>query len=209
MLLVVGRVGRAHGLRGEVLVDVRTDSPELRLAPGAVLSTDPGSAGPLTVATGRVHSGRLLLHFAGIGDRSAAEALRGVLLLAEIDPDVLPDDQDEWYDHQLVGLDVVLTDGERVGEVREVLHLPGHDVLAVTRPDGTEVLVPFVSQIVPEVDLSANRLLVTPPPGLLDRPGGPDGLVPGAPEPDAPAGQHPGPAHPGTAAPAADGTAGG
>jgi 16S rRNA processing protein RimM len=168
MLLVVGRVGRAHGLRGEVLVDVRTDSPELRLAPGAVLPTDPAGAGPLTVATGRVHSGRLLLHFAGVADRTAAEALRGVLLLAEVDPDVLPDEQDEWFDHQLVGLDAVLSDGSAVGEIREVLHLPGHDVLAVSRPDGSEVLVPFVSEIVPEVDLAGNRLVVTPPPGLLD-----------------------------------------
>ena len=162
MLLVVGRVGRAHGLRGEVLVDVRTDSPELRLAPGTVLATDPAAAGPLRIETGRVHSGRLLLHFGGVGDRSSAEALRGVLLLAEVDPDELPDDADEWYDHQLVGLDAVGPDGTAVGEVREVLHLPGHDVLAVTRPDGSEVLVPFVSEIVPEVDLAANRLVVTP-----------------------------------------------
>jgi 16S rRNA processing protein RimM len=168
MLLVVGRIGRAHGLRGEVLVDVRTDEPEARMAPGAVLATDPGTAGPLTIATGRVHSGRLLLHFAGVTDRTGAEALRGVLLLADIDPDARPQDEDEWYDHQLVGLDVVRVDGAPVGEVREVLHLPGHDVLAVTRPDGTEVLVPFVSEIVPEVDVEANRLVVTPPPGLLD-----------------------------------------
>jgi 16S rRNA processing protein RimM len=171
MLLVVGRIGRAHGLRGEVLVDVRTDEPETRLAPGAVLATDPGTAGPLTIASGRVHSGRLLLHFSGVADRTAAEALRGVLLLADVDPDALPDDDDEWYDHQLVGLDVV--DGDPaagaavIGEVREVLHLPGHDVLAVARPDGTEVLVPFVAEIVPEVDIEANRLVVTAPPGLL------------------------------------------
>jgi 16S rRNA processing protein RimM len=168
MLLVVGRIGRAHGLRGEVLVDVRTDEPELRLAPGAVLTTDPGPAGPLTVAAGRVHSGRLLLHFSGVSDRTGAEALRGVLLLADVDPEVLPDEDDEWYDHQLVGLDVVAIDGSAVGEVREVLHLPGHDVLAVTRVDGTEALVPFVSEIVPEVDIEANRLIVNAPPGLLE-----------------------------------------
>jgi len=170
MLLVVGRVGRAHGLRGEVLVDVRTDSPELRLAPGALLATDPADVGPLKVATGRVHSGRLLLHFDGVADRTAAQALRGVLLLAEVDPDALPEEDDEWYDHQLVGLDAVLGDGEAVGHVREVLHLPGHDVLAVARPDGTEVLVPFVTEIVPDVDLAANRLVITPPPGLLEAP---------------------------------------
>jgi 16S rRNA processing protein RimM len=168
MLLVVGRIGRAHGLRGEVLVDVRTDEPEARMAPGAVLLTDPSAAGPLTVADGRVHSGRLLLHFAGVADRTAAEALRGVLLLAEVDPDVLPEDDEEWYDHQLVGLDAVRADGTALGEVREVLHLPGHDVLAVTTPDGREVLVPFVTEIVPEVDIAANRIVVTPPPGLLE-----------------------------------------
>ncbi|HEY5031562.1 MAG TPA: ribosome maturation factor RimM [Actinomycetes bacterium] len=168
MLLVVGRIGRAHGLRGEVLVDVRTDEPEARMAPGAVLLTDPSTAGPLTVADGRVHSGRLLLHFAGVADRTAAEALRGVLLLAEVDPEARPDDDDEWYDHQLVGLDAVRADGTPLGEVREVLHLPGHDVLAVTTSDGREVLVPFVTEIVPEVDVAANRLVVTPPPGLLE-----------------------------------------
>jgi 16S rRNA processing protein RimM len=168
MLVVVGRVGRAHGLRGELAVDVRTDEPETRLAPGNVLQTDPAEAGPLTIETGRVHSGRLLLTFAGVTDRTAAEALRGTLLLVDVDPEVLPEDDDEWYDHQLVGLDVVLSDGTAVGEVREVLHLPGHDVLAIDRRDGDEVLVPFVEEMVPEVDLAANRLVVTPPPGLLD-----------------------------------------
>ena len=168
MLLVVGRVGRAHGLRGEVLIDVRTDEPEDRLAPGRVLATDPGPVGPLTIAAGRVHSGRLLVRFEGIEDRTAAEGLRGTLLLADVDPAELPDDDDEWYDHQLVGLAVVLADRTTIGEVREVLHLPGHDVLAVVRPDGSEVLVPFVTNFVPEVDLDASLVVITPPPGLLE-----------------------------------------
>jgi 16S rRNA processing protein RimM len=170
MLLVVGRVGRAHGLRGEVSVDVRTDEPDTRLAPGVVLLTDPPEVGPLTVETGRVHSGRLLLTFAGVGDRTAVEALRGTLLLVDVDPDLRPVDDEEWYDHQLVGLAVVTVDGQPLGEVREVLHLPGHDVLAVERPDAAEVLVPFVTEIVPVVDLTAGRLVVDPPPGLLDEP---------------------------------------
>src|SRR5579884_2179947 len=123
MQLVVGRIGRAHGIKGEVTVEVRTDEPELRLAPGAVLATDPPSAGPLTVESGRVHSGRLLLRFAGVGDRTAAEALRGTLLIAEVDPDERPEDPDEYYDHQLVDLDVVTVSGEPVGRVTEVLHL--------------------------------------------------------------------------------------
>jgi 16S rRNA processing protein RimM len=166
--LVVARIGRAHGIKGQVSVEVRTDEPELRLAPGAVLATDPASAGPLTVADGRVHSGRLLLSFAGVSDRNAAEALRGTLLIAEVDPAQTPDDPEEFYDHQLVGLDVVLADGTRVGELSAVLHLPAQDLLSVTRPDGTEALVPFVHEIVPEIDLERRRVVLTPPPGLLD-----------------------------------------
>ncbi|WP_042430521.1 ribosome maturation factor RimM [Streptacidiphilus anmyonensis] len=168
MQLIVGRIGRAHGIKGDVTVEVRTDEPELRLGPGAVLMTDPASAGPLTVATGKVHSGRLLLRFEGVHDRNGAEALRGTLLIAEIDPEDSPEDPDEYYDHQLVGLDVVLTDGTVVGELTEVLHLPYQDLLTVVRPDGTEVLVPFVSEIVPEIDLEAQRAVITPPPGLID-----------------------------------------
>ncbi|HSA50655.1 MAG TPA: ribosome maturation factor RimM, partial [Yinghuangia sp.] len=131
MQLVVARIGRAHGIRGQVSVEVRTDEPELRLAPGAVLMTDPPSAGPLTISAGKVHSGRLLLTFEGVGDRNAAEALRNVLLIAEVDPNEFPDDPEEFYDHQLVGLDAVLADGTLLGEVAEVAHLPAQDLLIV------------------------------------------------------------------------------
>ncbi|WP_129844188.1 ribosome maturation factor RimM [Streptomyces sp. RFCAC02] len=168
MELVVARIGRAHGIRGEVSVEVRTDEPELRLAPGAVLATDPPAAGPLTIEAGRVHSGRLLLRFAGVHDRTAAEALRNTLLLAEVDPDELPDDPEEFYDHQLVGLRAVTTEGEEIGTVSEVAHLPSQDLLIVARPDGGEAMIPFVSEIVPEVDVTEGQLVVTPPPGLLD-----------------------------------------
>jgi 16S rRNA processing protein RimM len=166
--LIVGRIGRAHGIKGDVSVEVRTDEPELRLGPGAVLMTDPSSAGPLTVASGKVHSGRLLLRFEGVNDRNGAEALRGTLLIAEVDPQESPEDPDEFYDHQLVGMDVQLADGTPVGELTEVLHLPYQDLLTVTRPDGTEVLVPFVNEIVPEIDIDQQRVVITPPPGLLD-----------------------------------------
>jgi len=166
--LIVGRIGRAHGIKGDVSVEVRTDEPETRLGPGAVLHTDPASAGPLTVESGRVHSGRLLLRFAGVRDRNAAEALRGVLLIADVDPDDRPDDPDEYYDHQLVDLDVVTVDGEEVGRITEVLHLPYQDLLSVRRPDGREVLIPFVAEIVPEIDLEEQRAVVDPPPGLID-----------------------------------------
>lgn len=168
MQLVVGRIGRAHGIKGQVTVEVRTDEPELRLAPGAVLLTEPASAGPLTVADGRVHSGRLLLHFKGVDDRNGAEALRGTMLIAEIDPEERPEDPDEYYDHQLIGLAVVLADGTPVGELTEIAHLPSQELLTVKRPDGSEVLVPFVTEIVPEIDMERRRIVLTPPPGLIN-----------------------------------------
>ncbi|MFT2018995.1 ribosome maturation factor RimM [Streptomyces sp. 796.1] len=168
MQLVVARVGRAHGIKGEVTVEVRTDEPELRLAPGAVLATEPASAGPLTIETGRVHSGRLLLRFVGVSDRTGAEALRNVLLIAEVDPEEVPDDPEEFYDHQLIDLDVVTVDGTPVGRIAEISHLPYQDLFIVRRPDGSEVMVPFVSEIVPEIDLTEQRAVIDPPPGLLD-----------------------------------------
>ncbi|MFI8960574.1 ribosome maturation factor RimM [Streptomyces sp. NPDC053493] len=168
MQLVVARIGRAHGIKGEVTVEVRTDEPELRLGPGAVLHTDPASAGPLTIEAGRVHSGRLLLRFAGVADRNAAEALRNTLLIADVDPDELPEDEDEYYDHQLVDLDVVLADGTEIGVISEISHLPSQDLFIVERPDGSEVMIPFVSEIVTEIDLENQRAVIVPPPGLID-----------------------------------------
>ncbi|MEU3709452.1 ribosome maturation factor RimM [Streptomyces catenulae] len=168
MQLVVARIGRAHGIKGEVTVEVRTDEPELRLAPGAVLATDPSTVGPLTIETGRVHSGRLLLRFAGVTDRTGAEALRNTLLIAEVDPEEVPEDPEEFYDHQLIDLDVVTRDGTVVGRITEVSHLPYQDLLVVGRPEGGEVLIPFVAEIVPEIDLEEQRAVIDPPPGLLD-----------------------------------------
>ncbi|MFF3291135.1 ribosome maturation factor RimM [Streptomyces sp. NPDC003023] len=168
MQLVVARIGRAHGVKGEVTVEVRTDEPELRLGPGAVLATDPAGAGPLTVASGKVHSGRLLLRFEGVTDRNAAEALRNTLLIAEVDPEELPEDPDEYYDHQLMDLDVVLADGTEIGRITEISHLPSQDLFIVERPDGTEVMIPFVEEIVTEIDLEEQRAVIDPPPGLLN-----------------------------------------
>ncbi|KUJ64646.1 16S rRNA processing protein RimM [Streptomyces albus subsp. albus] len=168
MQLVVARIGRAHGIKGELTVEVRTDEPELRLAPGARLATEPASAGPLTIESGRVHSGRLLLRFAGVRDRNAAELLRNVLLIADVDPEEVPEDPEEYYDHQLIDLDVVTADGTEVGRITEISHLPYQDLLIVRRPDGREVMVPFVSEIVPEIDLAEQRAVIDPPPGLLD-----------------------------------------
>ncbi|MDX3695237.1 ribosome maturation factor RimM [Streptomyces europaeiscabiei] len=168
MQLVVARIGRAHGIKGEVTVEVRTDEPELRLAPGAVLFTDPASTGPLTIETGRVHSGRLLLRFEGVRDRNAAEALRNTLLIAEVDPEELPEEEDEYYDHQLMDLDVVTKDGTEVGRIIEISHLPSQDLFIVERPDGSEVMIPFVEKIVTEIDLTEQRAVIDPPPGLID-----------------------------------------
>ncbi|WP_329198683.1 MULTISPECIES: ribosome maturation factor RimM [unclassified Streptomyces] len=168
MQLVVARIGRAHGIKGEVTVEVRTDEPELRLGPGAVLQTEPASAGPLTIETGRVHSGRLLLRFEGVKDRTGAEALRNILLIAEVDPTELPEEEDEYYDHQLMDLDVVLEDGTEIGRITEISHLPSQDLFIVERPDGSEVMIPFVEEIVAEIDLEEQRCVITPPPGLID-----------------------------------------
>jgi 16S rRNA processing protein RimM len=166
--VVIGRIGRAHGVRGEVAVDVRTDEPEQRFAAGAVLGTDPQAAGPLTVTGSRPHGGRLLVRFDEVTDRGAAEGLRGVLLTAAVSDADRPDDPEEFYDHQLVGLKVVDGAGVVVGEVADVLHHPAHDLLVVRRDAGGEDMVPFVAALVPDVDLDRGRLTVSDRPGLLD-----------------------------------------
>jgi len=170
MQLVVGRIVRPHGVRGELTVDVRTDDPELRLAVGVVLATEPVAAGPLTVVGSRWHSGRLLLSFAGVDDRTAAEDLRGTLLVVDSADLGDPPDPDEYRDHQLIGLSVIAPGGEQVGTVADVLH-HGQDLLVVAgtgKRAGAEILIPFVSAIVSAVDVSAGLLRVDPPPGLLD-----------------------------------------
>lgn len=170
MQLVVGRVGRPHGLRGEVTVEVRTDDPDQRYAPGSKLATIPAQRGPLTVARSRWHSGRLLVQFLGCDDREQAEALRDVVLAidsAELAP---LSDPAEFYDHDLIGLRVLTVSGEDVGSVADVLH-HGQDLLVVDGTGaraGTQVLIPFVAPIVPEVDVPGGKLVIDPPQGLLD-----------------------------------------
>jgi len=162
---VVGRVGRPHGLRGEVTVQVRTDSPEQRFLPGAQLGA--GAGHTLTVDAVRPHGGMLLVRFAGVSDRAAAQALRGALLTVEVTE--LPElaDPDEFYDHQLEGLAAVRPDGTVLGTVREIVHAPASDLLVLETGTGA-ALVPFVRAIVPEVDLAAGRVVLDPPAGLLD-----------------------------------------
>jgi len=167
VLLVVGRIARAHGISGEVSGDVRTDAPELRFAPGALLDTDPARGEPLTVVRSRWHSGRLLVVFDGIVDRTSAESLRGLLLTVDSSTSPATED-DEFWDHELAGLDVVSSSGDALGVVEDVMHPPGPPLLVVRRPDGSEALVPFAKDIVPTVDLAGRRVVVDPPEGLFD-----------------------------------------
>ncbi|GCE75084.1 ribosome maturation factor RimM [Cellulomonas biazotea] len=165
MLLNVARIGRAHGLRGEVALDLRTDAPAERLALGTVLRTEPATAGPLTVVGTRVQQGRWYVTFAEASDRTAAEALTGTTLVVEADePD---DDADAWYPHELAGLRAEHVDGRRLGEVVGLEHAPAHDVLVLREADGTRTLVPFVRAIVPVVDVPGGRVVLDPPGGLL------------------------------------------
>jgi 16S rRNA processing protein RimM len=169
MRVIVGRAGRPHGIRGEVVIGVRTDEPDLRFAVGAavaVSSDQDGTGERLTVASARWHSGQLLVAFDGITDRTAASGLTGSWL--SVDSSQLPDtgDPDEFRDHELIGLNVRTSGGEPVGVVTDVLHY-GQDLLVVRRTEG-EFMVPFVKQIVPEVDIGAGLVVIDPPPGLLD-----------------------------------------
>ena len=168
-LLVVGRIGKPQGIRGEVTLQVRTDDPDTRFAPGAVLHTDPPERGPLTVAGARWQNARLVVAFEGFADRTAAETLRETMLQVDARTLPPPEDEDEFHDHVLRGMTADLVDGSLLGEVADVLHLPHGDVLVVRRT-GTdvEVLVPFVKAMVPVVDVAARRLQVDPPEGLLD-----------------------------------------
>ncbi len=164
---MVGRIGRPHGVRGEATVEVRTDEPDARFRAGTVLRTDPAERGPLTITAARWHREVLLLAFEGYDSREEVEALRDTLL--EVPVAELPEleDPDTFYDHQLVGLAVRLPDGTPLGEVAAVRH-EGADLLVVRRTEGGELLVPFVSAMVPTVDLAAGEVVVDPPEGLLD-----------------------------------------
>ena len=163
MQVVIGRIGRAHGIRGELNVDIRTDEPERRFAPGSSVVC---GARTLTVKSVRPHGGRLVVAFDEVPDRTAAEQLHGTVLEAVVDPDDTPDDPDEFYDHQLVGLEVRSGDVV-VGTVTGLVHLPYQDTLAV-ETEGREVLIPFVTELVPVVDVRGGFVTVVDVEGLLD-----------------------------------------
>jgi len=153
-------------VRGEVAVELRTDEPERRFAPGQVLREEGGTR-LFTVRSVRDHSGRLLLRFAELADRAGAEAARGTLLIAAVEPNERPAEPGEFYDRQLIGLRVTRPDGTDVGTVESVLHLPAQDVLEIQTAAGAR-LVPFVEALVPDIDLEAGRLTVVDVVGLLD-----------------------------------------
>ena len=164
MQLTVARIGRAHGLRGEVALDLRTDSPTERFVVGAVLTTVPAAAGPLTIVATRAQHGRWFATFEQVADRSAAEALHGVEIVAEENE---TDEDDAWYPHELAGLRAEHVDGRVLGEIVGLEHLPAHDSLVLREPSGARTLVPFVRAIVPVVDVPGGRIVLNPPGGLL------------------------------------------
>ncbi len=169
---LVARIGKPHGLRGEVTVQVHTDDPEGRFVPGMTFATEaqPGSGVPreLTLASVRVHRGIWLLGFEQIPDRTGAEGLRGTRLLTE--EGEVPEEVDDegWYEEELAGLRVVDPSGARLGEVAGLDLGASQDRLIVRLPDGSEALVPFVEALVPTVDLAAGVVVLDAPPGLLD-----------------------------------------
>lgn len=167
MLLVVGRIGRAHGVLGEATIEVRTDSPEERFALGSVLVTDPSNRGPLTITSARVHNGILLLGFQGVADRNHVENLRDTILYAEVDVNAAGVDEDDFHVLQLIDCDVVTDLGIELGKVTDVIALPGQDLLSIAGKNG-EILIPFVYELVPEVDVVNKRITVIPPEGLID-----------------------------------------
>ena len=169
--VVVGRIGKPHGIRGEVTVEVRTDEPDRRFAVGTTVRAQRPGGGQtpwpeLTVTGSRWHQTTLLLRFEELTDRTAAESARGLLLHATVSTEETPDDPEEFYDHQLVGLNAEDLDGVALGAVTAVLH-GAQDLLQIRTPDGRDALVPFVAAWVPEVDLPGGRVVVADRPGLV------------------------------------------
>lgn len=165
----VGRIIKPHGVRGEVVVEVRTDEPERRFQPGAILQQGPGhqpTGEPLTIHSARPHGNRWLIMFDQLQDRNQADELRGTMLSIQVDPHQLPDDPDEFYSHQLLGLQVVDLAGTPLGTVAGVSHATGQTLLQVDTPQ-RQVLFPFVAELVPHVDLEATTITVDDRPGLF------------------------------------------
>jgi 16S rRNA processing protein RimM len=181
--LRVGRLTKAHGLKGALKVELYTDDPDRRFTPGATFTLQVPTSSPwhgktLELIELKWYNSHAVGFFKDVPDRTAAETLVKAILWVEQDAAELPDEDDAWYDHQLVGLGVV-RDGIRIGTVSQIDHLPAQDLLTI-KTDAGDVLVPFVKAIVPTVDIKAGTLTVTPPPGLFEPL--PDGAIEDAPE---------------------------
>ena len=163
MQLVVGRIGRAHGVLGEATVQVQTDDPDLRFKVGAKLILDNGK--DLTIRSARWHNQILLLAFDGVVDRNQIEELRDQMISAEVDITSLS--PGEYHYQQLLGCQVFLQSDELIGEVDEIVKLPGQDLLSVAK-NGKKVLIPMVKKIIISIDILTKKIVVDPPEGLLD-----------------------------------------
>lgn len=166
-LIAVGRIGPARGIKGEVFVQPWTDDPEERFAAGSVLSTEPAERGPLTVAAVNLNGPKMVVHFVGIEDRTAAESLRGIQLVIAASARPQIEDPDEFYASDLIGLAARTISGRELGRIQDVLDIAGADYLVLS-VEGTERLVPFVQSIVPTVDLAGGVVEIDPPDGLFD-----------------------------------------
>ncbi len=184
--LRVGRLTKAHGLKGAIKLELFTDDPGRRFVPGAVFTLQVPTGSPwhgktLELVELRWYNQHAVGFFKDVPDREAAEALAKAILWIDQDDEEQPDEEDAWYDHQLVGLAVV-RDGEKIGTITRLEHLPAQDLLIVKTPAG-EVMIPFVKAIVPSVDITTGIVTITPPPGLLEElPEEPDDDLPEEPD---------------------------
>ena len=167
MDLVVGRLGRPHGVHGEISVEVRTDEPEIRFAKGSKLSLKE-SNNQLTVLSSRWHQEKMLVKFEEITDRDLANDIKGKTLVIEIDPASIETKKDQYYEFQLTGLKVIDKNEKTLGQIKEVITGLAQDLLVVETEERKEVLVPFVKQIVINVDLNQKLITMDPPRGLFD-----------------------------------------
>jgi len=170
--LRVGRLTKAHGLKGALKLELYTDEPDLRFQPGSQVSLQVPTDSPwfgqqLTVKELRYYNNHPVVFFDGVDDRTAAESLSRAILWVEYDPETRPSEEDAWFDHQLVGLDV-LRDDAVIGQIQRLDHLPAQDLIVVATNGGDEVLLPFVKQFVPEVNIESGFIRVTPPGGLFE-----------------------------------------
>jgi 16S rRNA processing protein RimM len=165
MRITIGRIGRPHGVTGELTVEVRTDEPDELFVEGAqILVADQ----PMTIEHFRWHNQRGLMRLSGVEDRNAAELVRNALIEIDRPEDLIPVESDTFYDHNLIGCSVEDAAGIAIGVVTDVVHVPGQDLLVVTLASAREVFVPFVAAMVPMVDVRERRIVIDPPPGLLE-----------------------------------------